>query len=177
MQQFQLGETRTGLMAAGTGLGIALGCVIGMALSHRRFNANLVRFGSWGMLLGLILLALPGSRQGSLLGPVGTSALLVWLGVCAGMYTVPLQVMLQARAPEEHKGRVIGAMNLANWIGIYSSAACYKTVFTPLLVAWQLPQNLLFGGAALFLLPVVLFYHPRSENLDDATHLAEAQSH
>jgi len=174
LKQFGLNQEYTGLMAAGTGLGIAIGCLIGMALSKGSFNAKLVRTGSWGMLLGLILLALPGSRFGTLLGPIGTAVLLVWLGVCAGMYSVPLQVLIQARAPAEHKGRVIGAMNLANWIGIYSSGVLY--IFASQVIQQQqLPHNLLFGIGALFFLPIILFYRPQSEVLSSAAPAAEQE--
>ncbi len=166
MKQFHLSEQQTGLMAAGTGLGIAVGCVVGMILSRGQFNAKLVRVGSWGMLLGLILLALPGPLSGTFLGAWGTGIMLVWLGICAGLYNVPLQVLIQARAPAEHKGRVIGAMNLANWIGIYSSGIIY-IVANLLMTRYGLSHNLLFGIGALFFLPVVFFYRPQSEVLSE----------
>lgn len=51
-------------------------------------------------------------------------ALLV-LGVAAGLFVVPLQVFLQSRPPEDQKGRMIGAMNLFNWLGIVLAAAFY----------------------------------------------------
>ncbi|HWL08139.1 MAG TPA: MFS transporter [Planctomicrobium sp.] len=164
MKQFGLSEQQTGLMAAGTGFGIAVGCVLGMVFSKGTFNARLVRIGGWGMWIGLILLALPGSSSGTLLGPLGTGLMLVWLGVCAGMYNVPLQVLIQARAPTEHKGRVIGAMNLANWIGIYSSGIIY-ILASMVSSHFQLPHNLLFGIGAIFFLPIILFYRPQSETL------------
>jgi len=164
MTQLHLNEETTSYMAAGTGMGIAVGCIVGMLFSHGKFNARLVNLGSWGMFLGLGALALPGSHYGTLLGAGGTAGMLVWLGICAGVYNVPLQVFIQARAPEEHKGRVIGAMSLANWIGIYFSGVLLLLV-KPQLVHYGLPMNLLFGAGALFFLPIVLFYRPKSEIL------------
>lgn len=165
--QLGLSEAMTGLMAAGTGLGIAVGCIIGMLLSKGRFNARLVRLGAIGMFAGLILLALPGFKPNStLLGATGTALGLVWLGICAGLYSVPLQVFIQAHAPAEHKGRVIGAMNLSNWIGIFSSGGIFLAI-NPMLKSNGLPPNLLFGVGAFFLLPVVLFYWPKSEVYSD----------
>lgn len=166
LKQLGLSKSITSYMAAGTGAGIAIGCVIGMKLSSGVFNARLVRFGAWGMLAGLILLALPGSQQGTLLGFGGSCVVLVALGICAGLYSVPLQALVQALAPPAHKGRIIGAMNLANWIGIFGAGALYLVV-RPLVVARGLPGNLMFLAGALCLLPVVLLYHPRTQPLGE----------
>lgn len=162
--QLQLSKEVTSYMAAGTGLGIAVGCVLGMMWSYGMFNARLVRLGALGMFLGLVALALPGPFHNTLLGAGGTGTALIWLGICAGVYNVPLQVLIQARAPEDHKGRVIGVMSLANWIGIYLSGVLLL-ILKPQLVRWGLPMNLLFAAGALFFLPILLFYHPKSEVL------------
>src|SRR5262249_10925184 len=58
---------------------------------------------------------------------MGSKWLLVLMGTAAGVFTVPLQVFLQARPPADQKGRVIGAMNLVNWIGILFSAQIYSS--------------------------------------------------
>ena len=50
---------------------------------------------------------------------------LIWLGACAGFFAVPLQVALQSVPPQSQKGRMIGTMNLVNWIGILLSAVFY----------------------------------------------------
>jgi len=167
-KQFGLSESFTSYMAAGTGLGIAVGCVLGMLWSHQKFNARLVRVGGWGMLAGLLLISLPGnSPQTNFLGLGATTIVLVVLGICAGLYSVPLQVLIQAKAPAEHKGRVIGAMSLANWIGIYLAAMIYSGV-SPLTASWNLPPATMFAVGAIFLTPVLLFYWPRSEDFSDA---------
>ena len=51
--------------------------------------------------------------------------LLIGVGLFAGFFYVPLAVFMQARPPAELKGRMIGAMNLVNWIGIMLSAVFY----------------------------------------------------
>ena len=43
--------------------------------------------------------------------------------IIGGLFIVPLQVFMQARPPEDQKGRMIGAMNLVNWIAILFAAA------------------------------------------------------
>ncbi|MFN9969149.1 MAG: hypothetical protein ACK58T_04550, partial [Phycisphaerae bacterium] len=49
--------------------------------------------------------------------------LMIALGASAGIFVVPIQVRIQQSPPIEQKGRVIGVMNLFNWIGILLSAA------------------------------------------------------
>lgn len=191
--QLQLTKAGTGRLAACTGIGIMLGCGIGGWLSRGRFDGRLVRVGALGMLVLLILLGLPGgevslSREADaapttlpteavrpaessaltvrqpLLGLWGSALAFVGLGAAAGLFSVPVQVYLQAKTPAEHKGRVIGAMNLANWIGIALSAVYYQ-IGNLVLHELNIPQNGMFAATALIMLPVVLFYRPRSEAL------------
>jgi acyl-[acyl-carrier-protein]-phospholipid O-acyltransferase/long-chain-fatty-acid--[acyl-carrier-protein] ligase len=93
---------------------------------------------------------------------VGTTSklLLLLMGMAAGIFTVPLQVFLQSRPPSDQKGRVIGAMNLVNWIGILFSAEIYSA-FDVIRAELHAPHSAIFGGTVLLLLPVALFYRPR----------------
>ena len=91
--------------------------------------------------------------------------------VAAGFFIVPLQVFLQARPPADQKGRMIGAMNLINWIGIVLSAVFYQVCIS-LLDAFQvrgpadsLQVSWIFAALAVLMLPVALFYRPRDEEL------------
>lgn len=199
--QLRLDDLQTGMMAASTGLGIAIGCVAAGMLSRDRVRGWLVRVGAWGLTVSLAVLALPGPgvdevrseiraakalrqspeksasatsekapppalppgysvfRRGSLLGPLSVLAL-ISVGVFAGFYSVPLQVYLQSAAPVDQKGRIIGAWNLLNWIGIAGAGGVYF-VGRQLLVEWmELPHGSLFGFAAILMLPVALFYRP-----------------
>jgi acyl-[acyl-carrier-protein]-phospholipid O-acyltransferase/long-chain-fatty-acid--[acyl-carrier-protein] ligase len=164
-------DQRTSLMAGFLVLGIAIGCAGAGWLSGRRINFRFVPWGCWGMVLGLGLI--------SLLGWLGTDHrlpfaprlsvgsieqiakfLLAVMGVAAGVFTVPLQVFLQSRPPDDQKGRVIGAMNLVNWIGILFSAEIYAAFDR--ICAWAgAPPSGIFGATAVLLLPVALFYRPR----------------
>ncbi len=219
-EQLKLNDLTTGAMAASTGLGIAVGCVLAGLLSKDRVRGWLVRTGSWGLTLSLAVLAIPGPgfdtvreeiRQqkrerteavrpqpliaqpstaadtvvrtptsgrgrpdydshsptstapfprGSLLGPYGSVIALIAVGLFAGFFSVPLQVFLQASAPSDQKGRIIGAFNLLNWIGIAGSGAVYSLGRWLLIERLELPHASLFGFAALLMLPVALFYRP-----------------
>lgn len=206
--QLKLDDLATGAMAASTGLGIAIGCILAGILSKDRVRGWLVRVGAWGITISLAALSLPGPgvdevraeihqmkevralkkqgkaapaaaantdaakesvtvkekvnpfKRGSLLGPYGSVAALIAVGLFAGFFSVPLQVYLQSSAPADQKGRIIGALNLVNWIGIAGAGFVYTIGSIVLVDGLELPQASMFGFAALLILPVALFYRP-----------------
>lgn len=158
--QMKVGDASTGYLAASTGVGIALGCVAAGWLSRLQVRGWVVRLGAWGICVSLAVIAIPGSSLGgTLLGYAGTAAALVSVGFFAGLYSVPLQVYLQAAAPSEQKGRIIAAMNLLNWIGIAGSGVVYW-IGAEIADAAGWPRSSLFAMAAVLLLPVALCYRP-----------------
>lgn len=93
--------------------------------------------------------------------------LLAGVGLFAGFFYVPLAVVMQVRPPADKKGRMIGAMNLANWICILIAAGFYLVVIgrcqaSHLRVSW------IFAMSAVVMLPVALFYRPRLQLHDEA---------
>ncbi len=217
-EQFHFDDLITGILAASTGVGIALGCVGAGILSKDRVRGWIVRLGAWGLTFSLLALALPGPGwnaareeirhtkrvaqvaatanekvpatadsadappivaaaspekpgpasyyRGTLLGPWGSAAALVMVGLFAGFYSVPLQVYLQSNAPVEQKGRIIGALNLLNWIGIAGAGLVY-TIGRLILIDWlMLPYATLFGFAAALMLPVAIFYRAPDSKIE-----------
>ncbi len=155
-------DTRTGLLVGCLGVGIAIGCLLSARLSAQRIRFGIVTLGGWGLVLGLAATAALGASE---LG--GTTAewiargLMVLLGLSAGLFVVPLQVFLQARPPEEQKGRMIGAMNLVNFLAILLAAGFdYGCAVVLPRVSW------VFAVLAVLLLPVALFYRPASQELE-----------
>jgi acyl-[acyl-carrier-protein]-phospholipid O-acyltransferase/long-chain-fatty-acid--[acyl-carrier-protein] ligase len=149
-------------------LGIASGCAWAGWISGTKIRYELVTWGCAGMTGGLFLLSFvgylgttgpPPHLSATIVGGL-SKILLAVMGFSAGVFTVPLQVFLQSRPPSDQKGRVIGAMNLVNWIGILCSARIYAG-FDFLRQATSQAHSALFGFTALFLVPVVLFYRPR----------------
>ncbi|MCH8830875.1 MAG: MFS transporter, partial [Planctomycetes bacterium] len=133
VQQMNYGDSRSSMMAACLGVGIAAGCVIAAKASHKRVNFRLVTIGSGGVAASLVALTIVGLSFDAVVGTPGREPLwellsprfegeliarivLTTLGVFAGLFVVPLQVYLQTRPPADQKGRMIGAMNLVNWI-------------------------------------------------------------
>ena len=208
-EQFHFDDLITGILAASTGVGIAIGCVLAGILSKDRVRGWIVRMGAWGLTISLAILAIPGPGwnavredlmamkratparaevkesknesqdnaqqntdhqtpkavghpfyRGTLLGPYGSAVALIAVGLFAGFYSVPLSVYLQTNAPTEQKGRIIGANNLLNWVGIAGAGVIYS-LGRAILVEWLvLPQATLFGFASALMLPVALFYRP-----------------
>jgi hypothetical protein len=127
----------------------------------------LVQVGALGLAGCLFLLALPSFSGGEewehLLGTEGSRIVLVCSGFFAGLFALPVQVYLQARPPQNVKGRVIGAMNLVNWIAIVVAAYFFFAtdhIFKEL----DLPKFGIFGITGLILLPIAFFY--RSDKVE-----------
>ncbi len=160
----QLDDKQTSILSACLGLGIALGCVAAGKLSRDRISFRLMHAGCWGMIALATSLSLTWPGGSYLLGYRGAHVALVALGFFAGMYAVPLQVFLQARPPAGQKGRMIGAMNLMNWIGILISAGVYQ-LCTFANRSLDLPASTTFAVVAVLLLPVAILYRPVDEQL------------
>jgi acyl-[acyl-carrier-protein]-phospholipid O-acyltransferase/long-chain-fatty-acid--[acyl-carrier-protein] ligase len=164
----------TSVLAALLGVGIAVGCVVAGKLSHEQISFHLVHYGAYGMfalLLGLALLPLVPLPPTVLAYPAGL--LLLGLGYSAGIFVVPLQVFLQARPPADRKGRMIGTMNLANWIAILFAAGFYglcSKLFTLAPDApGENPRSVIswtFAVMAVLILPVAVTFRPPDERLE-----------
>lgn len=207
VRQLHLSNTRTSLMAACMGVGIAIGCVLAGKLCNDRTRFKIVRAGAWGLsaALSLVVLftlwdAVPGldpppkpvlelnvaAEDGaavkvmaaveneSLIDALIPSAwkeglcrmALIGLGIAAGLYIVPLQVFMQSRPPEAQKGRMIGTMNLANWIGIVLSAVLLG-VANSLLEGMGISRVWLFVGLAFLVIPIAIFFNPEKRLGED----------
>lgn len=187
----QLSKTRTSLLAAAIGVGIAFGCVVA-GFANRGKSSNGARWtnrGSWMIVVSLIWIAILGS--GILGHPVqslqleqeslGSSlfianqnewalrAAMFLLGVSAGVFVIPVQVFVQQTPPAELKGRMIGALNFMTWMGILVSAGFLFAMNKVLAAIWadesQQLQYLTFAALAVFMLPVAMLY--RLPSLED----------
>jgi acyl-[acyl-carrier-protein]-phospholipid O-acyltransferase/long-chain-fatty-acid--[acyl-carrier-protein] ligase len=179
MTQLGVGERRTSLMTAVIGLGIAAGAVLAGRISRGKADFRLVRWGAWGMVVGMAVMAisLPAAGGGfrHLLGYGGSFPVLMLLGAAAGMLAVPVQVFIQSRPPEDQKGRMIAVMNLTNFIAILLSGVIYLGL-DRLLVTAGWPRSVLFGFNALLILPVAVLYRPGSQRSEMGDRRSEVGS-
>jgi len=162
--QLNCSMLETSIMTACIGVGIAIGSVVAGRFCHGIANSKLVRWGIRGMFLTLMILAIswPSKQAGGfqhVIGYAGSLPVLGLLGAAAGFFAIPLQVFLQSRPPENQKGRMIAAMNLANYVAILLSGVMYGLMDAVVLgLGW--PRSSVFGFMALLLLPLLIWYHP-----------------
>ncbi|MFO0915144.1 MAG: MFS transporter [Pirellulales bacterium] len=164
VKQLNCGMLETSTLTASIGIGIALGSVLAGRLSGGTANPRVVRWGICGIFatLALMSVSLPYGQMGAVrhwLGFRGALPVLLMLGVAAGLFAVPLQVFLQSRPPENQKGRMIAAMNLANYVAILMSGVIYG-LLDAAVTKLDWPRSTIFGFMALLILPLVLSYWP-----------------
>lgn len=162
--QLHCSMLETSIMTACIGIGIALGSVLAGRFSRGSSDTRIVRWGICGIFSTLVLMAvsLPSTQSGGsqhFLGYHGSLPVLVMLGIAAGLFAIPLQVFLQSRPPENQKGRMIAAMNLANYIAILLSGVTYG-LLDAIVTTLNWPRSSIFGFMSLFILPLLLWYRP-----------------
>lgn len=150
-------DVRTSLLAACLAVGIALGCPLAGLVCRGRADFRVTITGAWGIVAGLIVLAAAGASAGPSEWVV--RGLLLFVGASTGLFTVPLQVFLQSRPPADQRGRVLGAMNLVQWMAI-AAAAVFYAAGDALRTACGWPISTLFAMTALVMLPVAIAYRP-----------------
>jgi len=98
-------------------IGIGGGSLVAGRLSGNRIELGLVPLGSFGLaLFGLLLAAAAPSYWLS-------AASLAGLGFSGGLFVVPLNALLQYRAPPEEKGRILATANVLQTVGILLASA------------------------------------------------------
>jgi acyl-[acyl-carrier-protein]-phospholipid O-acyltransferase/long-chain-fatty-acid--[acyl-carrier-protein] ligase len=184
--ELQVGDKLTSRLNVAISIGIALGCAIGGLVSGGKVDFRILRVGTFGIILSLVVLAIPARGDVALLmgadgvlqhlpglgettqwlGFWGSLVAFLLLGVFTGMFAVPLQVFMQSRPPDDKKGRMIAVMNQANWIGIAISGVLYN-LFASVIANFNWPRSIMFLLIASLMLPVALFYHPKNALLSD----------
>ena len=152
-------------LVATISLGIAIGAAICGYISKGQLKWSMLRLGAAGITGCLMLMSITIKGQ-HMLGYWGSLAVLTLLGVFTGMFAIPLQVFLQARPPEELKGRMIATQNFLNWIAIIASGLIYL-IFTMVVNAMGWQNCFVFLLTACIMLPIAIFYRPTATiNLD-----------
>ena len=121
------------LLAALT-LGIGGGALLAGIVSRGKVELGLVPFGGMGIAVTSMLLAtVPGSARGHpAFGAYGTSAaLLLTMGITAGLYDIPLQAFLQDRSPPESRGSIMAAYNFLCFLGMLVASGVYWLLSGP----------------------------------------------
>lgn len=112
-----LDDLHIGLLAAVVALGAAGGCVLAGRISGGRIEPGLALLGSVGIAVALVACAAMPSIA------IAAAAFAV-LGLCGGLVVVPLNALLQQRAPSAKRGQIIAANNLLNMLGVLAASGC-----------------------------------------------------
>jgi MFS family permease len=155
--QLLVNKSATSLLVAAIAIGIMLGSILAAVVFKRLQPRGQVTLGLWGLTLSLVLLGCWTEGGKHLFGYAGCFAGLVILGIFAAIYAVPLQVFLQSRPPSELKGRMIGTMNQANFIGILLSGPLYQA-FEAIASSIGWPISSVFWMLAALVVPLALFF-------------------
>jgi acyl-[acyl-carrier-protein]-phospholipid O-acyltransferase/long-chain-fatty-acid--[acyl-carrier-protein] ligase len=110
--QLKLDSWQTGMPLAALGIGIGVGCLLAGKLSASKVEYGLLPLGALGLTLSSLAFALIGPRL------AGTIVVLFVLGIFSGMLFVPLNALLQWRAPADRRGAVISMANALVYLGM-----------------------------------------------------------
>ncbi len=138
----RLDDTHASWLQAALVLGIGAGSLAAGFLSGGKIEYGLVPLGMAGLTVFAALLS-----QASL-GFAGVLWNLGLLGFFGGLYSVPLNAIIQYRPDPANKGRVIAAAALLSWIGILISSGIYFLLKAVLKFS---PPQMFLAGAALSL--------------------------
>lgn len=146
-------ETAVSAMLVAFSIGIAVGSLLCEKLSYGKVEIGLVPLGSVGLtVFGLLLYyhlnhfqisELPLDWKSMLESPLALLVLLdiSMLGVCGGLYIVPLYALIQSRSEPGSRSRVIAAANILNALFMVIASALSVVVLSVL--QWSIPTLLL----------------------------------
>ncbi len=138
--------------------GIALGSILAGLISKRRIELGLVPLGAFGIgICGLLLAFTPdadtiGRTASMWTFSYGYGAIFLFsLGVCAGVYDIPMVSYIQEQSPAEHRGRVLAATNFFSFSAMLLFAG---GVFPFLSVGLGFSANAIWGATCAMVLIV-----------------------
>jgi MFS family permease len=155
-QMLGLDMGATSVLVGMIAVGIMLGAPIGGFLCRLLPAERSVTMGLWGIVLCLALLGI-WKGNGLWLNATYARIALIFLGISAAVYSIPLQVFLQSRPPASLKGRMIATMNQANFLGMMFAGPLYQLfVFIANSIGW--PVSSVFWMTGMLVLPLALHY-------------------
>jgi acyl-[acyl-carrier-protein]-phospholipid O-acyltransferase/long-chain-fatty-acid--[acyl-carrier-protein] ligase len=134
-----LKDTQSGYLFVIAALGIGIGSWLAGRLSGRTVEVGIIPIGAGGMALTAIGLGLKGINSQPQHGIAAVFVLVFLFGLSAGLFVVPINAFIQLRAPNDSRGRILGASNFLGWIGVAAAALTVNFICVPLGIAasWQ----------------------------------------
>ena len=112
-------QTETGLLLVAIMVGIGTSCLIAGGVSGDRIRLGLVTPAIFAVAVIMMAVPLLPMEYGWILGAF------LGLGLCTGFYIIPLQSLLQSRAGDEQRGRVLGTANFLSFLFMAVGGALY----------------------------------------------------
>ena len=149
MERLGLSESQSGYLFLASALGIGLGSLLAAKLSGRDVEFGIVPIGAAGLTLAPLLLHTAPANLATCL------AIIVFFGLSAGLFSLPLQTFIQLRADAAKRGEVLAASSFINWAGILFASALTWLFSGPL--GLSAAQGFSLVGALTLLLTVISF--------------------
>ncbi len=111
-----LSDSLSGLPLATFGIGVGIGSILAGKLSYAKVEVGHIPLGAMGLLSGLLFLGV--ARPGL----IGAVCGMGWLGVASGFIVVPVNALIQWRAPEDRRGAVIAFSNIFVFGGVLAGS-------------------------------------------------------
>ena len=111
-----LSDALSGLPLAAFGIGVGVGSIAAGKLSYAKVEVGHVLLGAIGLMLGLFFL---GALRPGLMGTLSGMG---WLGIASGFIVVPLNALIQWRAPDDRRGAVIALNNTVVFSGVLAGS-------------------------------------------------------
>ena len=116
IQQLEFTQIQSGYLFLIAAVGIGVGSFLAGKLSGRNVEFGIVPLGALAMAFSSITIALIAPT----LYPV--LALILIMGIGAGLFIVPVHAFIQLRSPNETRGQVLAASGFIGWVGVAFAA-------------------------------------------------------
>jgi acyl-[acyl-carrier-protein]-phospholipid O-acyltransferase/long-chain-fatty-acid--[acyl-carrier-protein] ligase len=150
MERLGLSEAQSGYLFLAAALGIGLGTLLAAKLSGRDVEFGIVPIGAAGLAIAPVLLHVAPNNLPTCL------TIIVFFGLSAGLFSLPLQTFIQFRADPAKRGEVLAASSFINWIGILVASGLTWLFSGPL--GLSAAQGFSMIGAATLLLTLITFW-------------------
>ncbi len=116
MDALGLTQEQSGYLFLLAAVGIGLGALVSGRVSGNGIEFGPVPIGAAGLAVGSILLGLlPPSL-------VPACLIIVFMGMSAGLFIVPLQAFVQHRSPADRRGRILAASGVLGWTAVLAAS-------------------------------------------------------
>jgi acyl-[acyl-carrier-protein]-phospholipid O-acyltransferase/long-chain-fatty-acid--[acyl-carrier-protein] ligase len=117
-------------------VGVGLGSVLAGLWSGGKVELGILPLGAGGLAIFAFLLY---TVEGELVAPseqytasyLAAGAILLMLGISAGLFDVPLQAFMQDQSPPEHRGAILAASNFLTFSGMLLASFIYWVLRVP----------------------------------------------